>query len=234
MTPFPKVSWLPGVATILAVVACYGTTLVVVLLSLLGISIAVNEHTWAGAISAFAALATIAVAASYRRHRSIWPTVIAVPGLALILWAMYGSYSRVIELAGFICLIAATLLDLRMRAISSAAANQVTWVEPGDLGDRLARNGAPIVIDVREPDEFVGNLGHIPDARNMPVGKLPERLRELGSSKNREIVLVCRTDRRSGASSAVLRKAGFRSVQVLRGGMERWNQEGRAIAGRPL
>ena len=91
MTPFPKMRWLSAVATILAVLACYGTTLVVVLLSLLGVSIAVNEHAWAGAISAFAALATIAIAASYRHHRSIWPTVIAVPGLALILWAMYGS-----------------------------------------------------------------------------------------------------------------------------------------------
>ena len=85
MTPFLKGSWLPGVATILAVLACYGTTLVVVLLSLLGGSIAVNEHAWAGAVSAFAALATIAIAAAYRRHRSIWPTVVAVPGLALIL-----------------------------------------------------------------------------------------------------------------------------------------------------
>ncbi len=234
MTLFPKVPWLSAVATILAVLACYGTTVVVVLLSLLGVSIAVNEQAWAGAISAFAALATIAIAVSYRRHRSIWPTVIAVSGLALILWAMYGSYSRVIELAGFICLIAATLLDLRMRATSSAATNQVSWVEPGDLGDRLARNGAPIVIDVREPDEFAGPLGHIPDARNMPVGKLPDRLRELGSVKDKEIVLVCRTDRRSGASSAALRKAGFRNVQVLRGGMERWNQEGRPIAGHPL
>lgn len=234
MTRFPKVSWLPGAATFLAVLACYGTTLVVVLLSLLGISIAVNERAWAGAISAFAALATIAIAAAYRRHRSVWPTVIAAPGLALILWAMYGSYSRVTELAGFICLIAATLLDLRMRAAASTATDQVSWIEPGDLGDRLARNGAPIVIDVREPDEFTGPLGHIPDASNMPVGNLPDRLRELGSLKDKEIVLVCRTDRRSGASSAVLRRAGFRNVQVLRGGMERWNQEGRATAGHPL
>lgn len=234
MTLFPKGPWLPGVATILAVLACYGTTLVVVLLSLLGISIAVNEHAWAGAISAFAALATIAIGASYRRHGSIWPTVIAVPGLVLILWAMYGSYSRATELAGFICLIAATLLDLCMRAMSSAAASHVTWVEPGDLDDRLARGSVPIVIDVREAGEFEGPLGHIPDARNMPVGKLRDRLHELGSLRDKEIVLVCRTDRRSGASSAVLRKAGFRNVQVLRGGMERWNQDGRAIAGRPL
>ena len=226
--------WLSAVATILAVLACYGTTLVVVLLSLLGASITVNEHAWAGAISAFAALATIVIAASYRRYRSIWPTVIAAPGLALILWAMYGSYSRAIELAGFICLIAATLLDLRMRVTSSASTNQVSWIEPSDLGGRLAGSGAPIVIDVRGPDEFTGPLGHIPDAHNMPVGMLPEQLRELGPLKDKEIVLVCRTDRRSGASSTMLRKAGFRNVQVLRGGMERWNQEGRAITGSPI
>lgn len=227
-----KASWLPGAATALAILACYGTTLIVVLLSLLGISIAVNEHAWAGAISAFAALATVAIAASCLRHRAIRPMIIAVPGLVLILWAMYGSYSRAMELAGFICLVAATVLEMRMRA-RAGGATDIAWVGPAALGDRLARGSVPIVIDVREPDEFAGPLGHIANSRNMPVGKLADRLHELDRSKDTEIVLVCRTDRRSGASSSMLRKAGFRNVQVLRGGMERWNQEKRPVVHRP-
>ena len=108
-----KTSWLPRVAAALAVLSCYGTTVLIGLLSLLGVSLALDESLWAGAISAFAALTAIGVAASYRRHRIVWPIVVAVPGLGLILWVMYGSYSRGIELAGFVLLIAAAIWDWR-------------------------------------------------------------------------------------------------------------------------
>lgn len=104
-----RAPWFPRVATILAVLSCYGTTVVIGSLSLLGITPAVDKGMWAGAISIFAALATIAIAISSRRHRIIGPTLIAAPGFGLILWAMFGSYSAVIELAGFVLLIAATL-----------------------------------------------------------------------------------------------------------------------------
>ena len=94
-----KLSWFPRAATALAVLSCYGTTLLIGLLSLLGVSSTLDEGIWAGAISLFAALATIAIAASYRQHRIIGPTVIAALGLGLILWVMYASYSRAAELA---------------------------------------------------------------------------------------------------------------------------------------
>jgi len=229
-----KALWLPGVATVLAILACYGTTLIIGLLSLLGIALAVNERAWAGAISLFAALSAIAIIASYRRHRSIWPTLAALAGLALILWAMYGSYSRLIELVGFVLLIAATLLDWRAGARSRSAANDVSWIEPGDLDDRLSRGPAPVIIDVRGSDEFTGPLSHIPEARNLTVDELSQRLPELSAFKDRAVVLVCRTDRRSAAAALVLRKDGFRHVHVLRGGMERWNREKRSTANPPM
>jgi rhodanese-related sulfurtransferase len=205
--------------------------MIIGLLSLLGIALAVNERAWAGAISLFAALSAIAIAVSYRRHRSIWPTLAALPGLVLILWAMYGSYSRLIEFAGFVLLIAATLLDWRAGARSRSAANDVWWIEPGDLDDRLSRGPAPVIIDVRGSDEFTGPLSHIPEARNLPVGELPQRLEELMELRDRPIVLVCRTDKRSAAAASVLHQAGFRRLHVLRGGMERWNHESRPIEG---
>jgi rhodanese-related sulfurtransferase len=176
-------------------------------------------------------LAAIGIAASHRRHGSIWPTAIAVSGVALILWAMYGSYSPATELGGFLLLIVATLLDLRTRRKPSIAAEGVSWIEPSDLIDRLGRDGGSIVVDVRTPDEFTGPLGHILGAHNVPVGELASRIRELVALKDKGVVLVCRSDRRSSAASSVLREAGFQNVQVLHGGMERWNQEGRAING---
>jgi arsenite methyltransferase len=117
-----KTNVLARAATALAIVSCYGTMLLVAALSLLGISLAINERAWAGAISGFAALAVLAIAASFRRHRSVGPILVATSGLALILWAMYGSYSRAVELAGFVLLIVATVWDWRMGARSEAVA----------------------------------------------------------------------------------------------------------------
>lgn len=212
------------VATVLAILSCYGTTVLIGLLSLLGISLAIDERAWAGAISLFAALAALGIASSYRRHRSIWPSVIAAFGLALILWAMYGSYSRVIELAGFALLIAATLWDWRAGVSPRPAMNHVSWIEPGSLADWLGRDPRPAILDVRGPDEFVGPLGHIPDALNLPVSELADRLTEIKALKDRPIILVCRTDKRSAKAATFLRKSGFQNVHVLRGGMEQWQR----------
>jgi rhodanese-related sulfurtransferase len=106
------------------------------------------------------------------------------------------------------------------------------WIEAEDLARRLKRGSDSVIIDVRGPDEFTGPLGHIADARNLPIGDFPERLRELEPNKHRSIVLVCRTDRRSARGAALLRDAGFRDVHVLRGGMEGWNQNGLPVENR--
>jgi uncharacterized membrane protein YdjX (TVP38/TMEM64 family)/rhodanese-related sulfurtransferase len=100
------------------------------------------------------------------------------------------------------------------------------WVEVGELANRLKVAPGIVVIDVRGPDEFTGPLGHIADASNMPVGELPKRLVEIDALKDRSVVLVCRTDKRSATAAMLLRDAGFRDVGVLRGGMEQWNQKG--------
>ena len=107
--------WLPAIATAGSIIACYGTLAVLALLSLMGIGIAVNDGAWAGAISVFAVLAALAIAFGYRRHGQAVPVGLAVAGAALVLWAMYGDYSRTVEIAGFAALAAATLLDWRTK-----------------------------------------------------------------------------------------------------------------------
>jgi len=98
------------------------------------------------------------------------------------------------------------------------------WIGAEELTSRLKNGSGVTVIDVRGPDEFAGPLGHIPDALNLPVGALPRRLMEIKALKDRPIILVCRTDKRSASAAAILREAGFRDVRVLRGGMEQWQQ----------
>ena len=45
------------------------------------------------------------------------------------------------------------------------------WITVSALKERLTGKARPAVIDVRGPDEFIGPLGHIPDAINLPVGE---------------------------------------------------------------
>jgi rhodanese-related sulfurtransferase len=101
----------------------------------------------------------------------------------------------------------------------------VVWIEAGELQQRLDNKEDVTVIDVREPAEFTGALGHIPGARNLPVGELSNRVSELAGRERSSLVLVCRTDKRSAAAARLLREAGFAHVAVLRSGMEQWNEE---------
>lgn len=107
----------------------------------------------------------------------------------------------------------------------STAAAASGWIEADALSARLATGPAPLVIDVRGPDEFLGPLGHIADAMNVPLPELGARLAELIES-DRQLVLVCKTDRRSSAAAQQLRAAGAADVAVLRGGMEQWRALG--------
>ena len=109
---------------------------------------------------------------------------------------------------------------------------QPQWIEVDELVSRLKEGPGIAVIDVRGPEEFTGPLGHITDASNMPVGELPKRLMEINALKDRPVILVCRTDKRSANAAALLRDAGFRDVRVLRGGMEQWNRDGFGTEGR--
>ena len=84
------------------------------------------------------------------------------------------------------------------------------------LADRLATNGIAL-IDVREPDEFVGQLGHISGALNIPLGEVQNRMSEIETLRDRPVVLICRTDKRSASAATALRSAGFSDVHILRG-----------------
>jgi rhodanese-related sulfurtransferase len=96
-----------------------------------------------------------------------------------------------------------------------------SWIEPAALATRLERDAALIVLDVRGPDEFSGPLGHIREAKNMPLDELSAHLPDLARNK-RPVVVVCKTDRRSSTAAQQLQQSGMADVSVLRGGMERW------------
>ncbi len=82
----------------------------------------------------------------------------------------------------------------------------------------------PFLLDVREPNEFVGELGHLRGAHLVPLGELRSRLNDL--PKERPIVAVCRSGGRSAQACVILEGAGFPRVANLSGGMIGWRSLG--------
>src|SRR6516165_8182327 len=85
------------------------------------------------------------------------------------------------------------------------------------------------ILDVREPQEFVGPLGHIRGAILIPLGELAERAGEL--RRDRPLVAVCRAGSRSAQALAILQQNGFTDTANLAGGMLRWRAEAHPVEG---
>jgi phage shock protein E len=77
----------------------------------------------------------------------------------------------------------------------------------------LVSHGA-ILLDVRGPEEFAA--GHLEGARNIPVQDLLKRLDELGS-RDRPVVVYCRSGRRSAVARSLLTACGFAQVDDVGG-----------------
>src|SRR5579862_4806097 len=96
----------------------------------------------------------------------------------------------------------------------------VPEITPRELKARLDRGDDLYILDVREPHEFqICNIGgHL-----IPLGDLSRRVNELDSS--REIVAHCRSGKRSAEAVEFLKKAGFRKLWNLKGGVLAWSDE---------
>jgi len=92
-------------------------------------------------------------------------------------------------------------------------------VNPGEATLLINREDAQIV-DVREVAEFVS--GHLPEARNIPLAKLAERIGELEKFKDKPVLLCCASGMRSGKAGGELKKQGFSKIYNLAGGVDAW------------
>ena len=93
--------------------------------------------------------------------------------------------------------------------------------------DGLLRSGAhPLVLDVREPEEFTGDIGHIEGSLLVPLDALARRLPKLAHYVDRDVVVICRAGARSATAAAILSRAGFHRVKNLSGGMLAWVAQG--------
>jgi sulfur dioxygenase len=108
-----------------------------------------------------------------------------------------------------------------------AQLNSVRQLAAGEVVARLLTPSAPLLLDVREPEEFRGELGHVQGARLIPLRELPERANaELAEFKDKDVVVICRAGVRSTTAAAILAGLGFERVCNLKGGMLDWKDAG--------
>jgi sulfur dioxygenase len=100
----------------------------------------------------------------------------------------------------------------------------IRQISAADLNARLKAGNAPVIIDVREPEEYHDELGHLTTSRLMPLRTLPIKAAEFENLKNCEIVVVCRAGVRSATAGAIVTALGFEHVSNLKGGMLEWNE----------
>lgn len=91
-----------------------------------------------------------------------------------------------------------------------------------ELSERLkAGLGAARLIDVREPNEW--DIVRVPGAQLLPKAQVPDHLDELATAS--ELLVVCRSGRRSADIVRFLRTVGFSNVKNVTGGVLAWARE---------
>ena len=88
-----------------------------------------------------------------------------------------------------------------------------------ELSEKLKFGKHPLVVDVRQPDEF--RAGHVNGAKLIPLNEINRRIKEL--PKGREIVCICDSGSRSSSAAKALAKEGY-SVFNVQGGMIAWRR----------
>lgn len=101
------------------------------------------------------------------------------------------------------------------------AAEDVEELTPSELAAWLQQPEKPFLLDVREANEW--EIGHLPGAVRISVNELPERMSELDTSV--EMVVYCKSGIRSARAINTLRRAGFRKLKNLAGGIIRWSED---------
>ena len=104
-----------------------------------------------------------------------------------------------------------------------AELNRVRQLAPDEVIGQLDTQNPPLILDVREPDEYNGELGHIAGSVLIPLKELSGRAAELERYRGRPIIVVCRAGVRSTTAAAMLYGLGYERVYNLKDGMVEWN-----------
>jgi rhodanese-related sulfurtransferase len=107
--------------------------------------------------------------------------------------------------------------------------SRVKEIMPWDLSRTIDEGGKPLLLDVREPAEFA--MLRIPGSLNVPRGVLEQSCEWdydeteplLASRRDQDIVVICRSGRRSVLAADMLLRMGYEKVASLKTGVRGWN-----------
>ncbi len=97
-------------------------------------------------------------------------------------------------------------------------------IEAAEAYTRLQSKPAPILVDVREPEEF--RAGHVAGAKLIPLNEIGKKVKELPIDK--EILVICASGSRSSLATRQLLSLGYKAYNI-RGGMGAWHRAGLPI-----
>jgi len=101
-------------------------------------------------------------------------------------------------------------------------------VFPWDLDEEMQSEHKPLLLDIREPEEFLAM--HIRDSVNVPRGILEqscewdfeETVPELVNARDKPIVVICRSGNRSVLAAYTMQQMGYQDVKSLKTGLKGW------------
>ncbi len=93
-----------------------------------------------------------------------------------------------------------------------------------ELKSMLDNQQDMLLLDVRTEKDYLGEQGHIKQSILIPLEELPDSILAIDEFREKPIVTICRTDRRSAQAAKLLTKLGFTNVKVARMGMTDWHQ----------
>ena len=123
----------------------------------------------------------------------------------------------------------------KFNELVAESAKNITEIFPWDLEERLHENPSLLLLDIREPYEF--EAMHIKNSFNVPRGVLEtacewnyeETVAQLVESRDKEIVVACRSGNRSVFACEVMQKLGYKNVASLKTGLRGWSDYEQAL-----
>lgn len=121
----------------------------------------------------------------------------------------------------------AAILALLLIPVAGCSQTEQNYrtLSPAEAMEMIRVDTSLVLLDVRTPQEFAGEAGHLQGALLLPVQELEERSAELAPLKDRPILVYCRSGSRSSRASELLAAQGFK-IFMVDGGMLAWNKAG--------
>ena len=99
----------------------------------------------------------------------------------------------------------------------------IPQVSVTELKALIDQGNKPVLLDVREAHEL--DICKLDYTVHIPLGDLRFQLDELEKYKDSELIVYCRSGRRSNIAAEFLQEAGFKNVKNLKGGVIAWSNE---------